>query len=314
MIDYITIGLILFAFESAYLMLASRLRIVDRPHHQSSHTGEIIRGGGIDFYLAFLFWSLLNGIPSIGGLIGVSLLAIISFVDDIHSVNPKIRLICHFLAILMLFYHSGLIRSAPHVVIILSIACVTALNIYNFMDGINGLTGGYSLVVALALLYVNENMVAFVDSDLIIYTILALVIFNFYNFRRKAVCFAGDVGSLSIGFILVFLILRLALKAHSMAWIVFLAVYMVDGGMTILHRILLRENLMKPHKKHVYQIMANELKMPHLVVSGIYMGLQAICCASFIAWPNYWTFCIIIGAMVLFYLLFMKRYYRLHVK
>ena len=314
MIEYITLGIFLLAFEYAYFILAKRLRIVDRPHHQSSHTGVVVRGGGIIFYVAFLIWSVVSGHPINGGLAGLTILAVVSFIDDIHSVSPYIRLVCQFIAIFFLFYHSGLIDTSPHVVFILIVACVGAMNIYNFMDGINGLTGGYSLVILLALLYVNEYQLHFFFSKLLIYIIISLVVFNLFNFRTKAKCFAGDVGSLTIGFIVVYLMLRMTLKGHSMSWLAFLAVYFVDGGLTILHRIILKENLMKPHKKHAYQIMANELKMPHLVVSGIYMGLQAICCVVYILWPGYPAFFAIFGTLVAMYLVFMKKYYHLHVK
>lgn len=314
MIEYIAFGLFLLAFEYAYFLLAKRLRIVDRPHHQSSHKGVVVRGGGIIFYVAFLLWSLMHGFSWYGGLLGLTVLVIVSFIDDIHDVNPKIRLICQFIAIILMFYHSGLIGTAPHVIWILSIACVGAVNIFNFMDGINGMTGGYSLVVTLALLYVDRYMVHFSDPSLIVFMILSLVVFNLFNFRKQAKCFAGDVGSLAIGFILVYLVLRLCLRGQSMSWIVMLSVYLVDGGLTIMHRILLRENLMKPHKKHAYQIMANELNMPHLVVSGIYMGLQAVCCVVYIMWPGYPSFFAIFGILTLMYLVFMKKYYHLHVK
>ena len=311
---YILLFTVLLAFEYAYYLLAKRLRIVDRPHHQSSHRGVVVRGGGIVFYVAYLLWSIVNGFSWYGGLIGLTILVIISFIDDIHDVSPKIRLICQFIAIVLMFYHSGLIRTNPHVILILSIACVGTVNIFNFMDGINGMTGGYSLVVALALLYVDRNLIHFCDSSLLVFMVLSLVVFNLFNFRRQAKCFAGDVGALAIGFILVYLVLRLCLRGQSMSWIAMLSVYLVDGGMTILHRILLRENLMKPHKKHAYQIMANELKMPHLVVSGIYMGLQAVCCAVYIAWPGYPAFFAIFGVLIVMYLAFMQKYYHLHVE
>ena len=314
MIEYITLILILLAFEYAYFIMAKRLRIVDRPHHQSSHKGVIVRGGGILFYVAFVLWSLSHGLRWGGGLLGLTILAGVSFIDDIHSVSPKIRLVCQFIAILVMFNHSGLLNNSLHVIILLAIACVGAVNIYNFMDGINGMTGGYSLVVSLALLFVNAYLVHFAPPSLIWYVILSIVVFNFFNFRRRAKCFAGDVGSLSIGFIIVYFVLILALRGHSMSWIAMLSVYLVDGGMTILHRVLLRENLMKPHKKHAYQIMANELKMPHLVVSGVYMGLQAICCAVYIALPGYPAFFAIFGVLIVLYLVFMKKYYHLHVK
>ena len=313
-LEYIIVGLFFLLLELAYLKLAVKLKIFDVPHHQSSHTGVIVRGGGIIFYVAFMLWSVSNGFLWYGGLLGLTIIAAVSFVDDIRIVSPKIRLVCQFVAIVLLFYHSGLVRTAPYVVILLTIACVGMVNIYNFMDGINGMTGGYSLIVVLAMLYVDLYKVQFCDPTLLVYVMLALLVFCLFNFRRHAKCFAGDVGSLSIGFILVYLVLRLALRGQSMAWMAMLLVYAVDGGLTILHRILLRENLMTPHKKHAYQIMANELKMPHLLVSGIYMALQAVCSVVFIVWPNYYTFFIEVVIMVTMYLMFMKKYYHLHVK
>ena len=312
--SYLLIFLLLFAFETAYIQIAIKFNIVDRPHHQSSHKGVVIRGGGIVFFLAFLLWTVANGALLLWGLLGLTVLATVSFIDDIRSVSPMIRLACQFVAILLMFYHSGLIQTPLYVIFILSVACVGMMNICNFMDGINGMTGGYSLVVMLALLYVNMNVFRFTETSFLLYVIMAILVFNIFNFRSHAMCFAGDVGSLSMGFILVYLVLRLALNGHSMSWMIFLVVYGVDGGLTILHRILLRENLMKPHKKHAYQIMANELKMPHLQVSLIYMGIQAVCCAWFIAFPNYYTFFAQIIILSAAYLLFMKKYYHLHVK
>ena len=312
--EYVGIAIALLAFEIAYLQLAKSLKIVDLPHHQSSHKGWVIRGGGIIFYAAFLLWSVAHGYRWGGGLLGLTILAGVSFIDDVRSVSPIIRLICQFIAIIVMFNHSGLLDNSLHVIIIMAIACVGAINIYNFMDGINGMTGGYSLVVSLALLYVNKYMVNFAPESLLVYVTLSVILFCLFNFRRKAKCFAGDVGSLSIGFILVYFVLILALRGQSMSWMAMLIVYMVDGGLTILHRILLRENLMRPHKKHAYQIMANELKIPHLVVSGIYMGLQAVCCIWYIACPGYPSLFMQTGLLVGAYLLFMKKYYHLHVK
>lgn len=310
--EYVVIAIVLLAFEFAYLQIARSLKLVDLPHHQSSHRGWVIRGGGVIFYAAFLLWSAANGFKWGGGLLGLTILAGISFIDDVRNVSPIIRLICQFIAIIVMFDHSGLLGNSWHVIVILAIACVGTINIYNFMDGINGMTGGYSLVVSLALLYVNKYMVHFAPESLLMYVTLSIVVFCIFNFRHRAKCFAGDVGSLSIGFILVYFVLILAIKGHSMSWIAMLIVYMVDGGMTILHRILLRENLMRPHKKHAYQIMANELKLPHLVVSGIYMGLQAVCCACYIACPGYLTLSLEALILVAMYLVFMKKYYHLH--
>lgn len=309
MLEYIAVFAILLAFEVAYLQTARKLRIVDKPHQQSSHVGDVVRGGGIVFYVAFAMWSVMHGFQWGECLLGLTVLACISFIDDVRNVDPKIRLVFQFMAILVLFDQCGVLKEPWYVIILLAIACVGAVNIYNFMDGINGMTGGYSLVVSLAILYANEHIVHFAPSSLIAYVILSIVVFNIFNFRRKAKCFAGDVGSLSIGYILVFFVLMLALRGHSMSWIAMLVVYGVDGGLTILHRIMLRENLMKPHKKHAYQIMVNELKMPHLAVSGIYMGLQAVCCALYLARPGYTVLFVEVGVLSAMYLVFMKKYF-----
>ena len=311
---YIAVGIILLAFEYAYFIAAKRFRIVDRPHHQSSHTGVVVRGGGVVFYFAYLLWFFISGFQFPMIFAGLSIIALTSFVDDVHSISPKIRMVLQFIAMMVMLYETHVFNLHFTAMIQLSIACVGAVNIYNFMDGINGMTGGYSLVVISALLYVNNNMEVFIDNHLLWYIFIAVIIFCLFNFRKHAKCFAGDVGSLSVGFIIIFLLLKLIFTAGHMHWLAFVIVYLVDGGLTIGHRILLRENILKPHKKHAYQIMANELKMPHLMVSGIYMLLQAICCIVFIVRPSNWTLLAETLILIVMYLFFMKKYYHLHMR
>lgn len=311
---YIAVGIILLAFEYAYFILAKRLRIVDRPHHQSSHTGVVVRGGGVVFYIAYLLWFFISGFQFPMIFAGLSIIALTSFADDVHSISPKIRMVLQFLAMMVMLYETHVFDLIFRNMLLLSIACVGAVNIYNFMDGINGMTGGYSMVVLMSLLFANYYLIEFIDVGLLIYLLLAVVVFCTFNFRTHAKCFAGDVGSLSVGFILIFLILKLIFRTAHIYWIAFVIVYLVDGGLTIVHRILLKENILKPHKKHAYQIMANELKMPHLIVSAIYMTLQAVCCAWFIAMPSNTTLFVQASVLVVMYLLFMKKYYHLHVK
>lgn len=310
---YIAVGIILLAFEYAYFMLAKRMRIVDRPHYQSSHTGVVVRGGGIVFYLAYVLWFLMSGMQFPMIFAGLSIIAITSFADDVHSISPKVRMVLQFLAMMVMLYETHVFDLIFRNMLLLSIACVGAVNIYNFMDGINGMTGGFSFVVLISLLFANYFFIEFIDFGLLIFLLLAVVVFCTFNFRRHAKCFAGDVGSLSIGFIIIFLILKLIFRTAHIYWIAFVIVYLVDGGLTILHRIMLRENILKPHKKHAYQIMANELSMPHLLVSGIYMVIQAVCCVWFIAMPSNMTLFVQTIVLVIIYLLFMKKYYHLHV-
>jgi len=88
-------------------------------------------------------------------------------------------------------------------VLVALIVCVGIINAYNFMDGINGITGGYSLSVLLPLIYLNTTD-NFISQDYLYVVGMSLLVFCFFNFRKKAKCFAGDVGSISIAFILPF--------------------------------------------------------------------------------------------------------------
>ena len=194
-----------------------------------------------------------------------------------------------------------------------------ATNIYNFMDGINGITAGYSLAV-LAPLLLLDTIDGFVSESLIMVTILSVLVFSIFNFRpkNKAKCFAGDVGSVGIAFILLFLIGCKIVQTGDITWLVFLLVYGVDGCCTIIHRILLHENLGEAHRKHAYQLMANELGMSHVTVSLIYMSLQLVISLGFIyLCPNivlaHWIYLIATGVILaIAYVLFMKKYYHLH--
>ena len=148
---------------------------------------------------------------------------------------------------------------------------------------------------------------------MIIILILSLLVFNFFNFRKKAKCFAGDVGATSVAFILIFLIGQLIIKTDDFSYLVLLAVYGVDAVLTIVHKIRLKEPLMEAHRKHMYQIMANELKIPHIVVSLIYMAVQAVLVVGFFLVSNHYLyFAVVIVVLMVVYLGFMKKYFHLH--
>jgi UDP-N-acetylmuramyl pentapeptide phosphotransferase/UDP-N-acetylglucosamine-1-phosphate transferase len=186
------------------------------------------------------------------------------------------------------------------------------------MDGINGITGGYSVVLVLALWYINYDVISFTDGHLLLVLLIALMVFNFYNFRKKARCFAGDTGAVSIAFILLFLDGQLIIRSQDSGFIILFGVYGIDSIFTIIHRLILKENIFKPHRKHVYQLMANELKMPHVLVSSIYMILQIALIGGYIWFRQYLPeyrfhyFFISLGLLALIYFLFKKKYYRLH--
>lgn len=323
MITYLIIAAILLAAELLYFRVADHFNIIDKPNQRSSHTRIVLRGGGIIFTIGLWVWSAFYGFQYPWFLAAVTLAAGISFIDDIHSLPDSVRLIVQFLAMGLMLYqltigHGDLLPAwwawALFIVAGL-IVCVGATNIYNFMDGINGITAAYSLAVLVPLALVNQA-----DQSLIIVTILSVLVFSIFNFRpkNKAKCFAGDVGSVGIAFILLFLIGQLIMKEADITWLTFLIVYGVDGCCTILHRIMLHENLGEAHRKHAYQLMANELGMSHVTVSLIYMGLQlAISLIMIYLVPNtvlaHWIYLVAVGiVLVAAYVLFMKKYYHLH--
>ena len=320
MITYFIIFILLFVVEIVYFRIADKCNIIDKPNERSSHSTIVLRGGGILFLINAWVWSAFFGFQYPWFLAGLTLVAGVSFVDDIHSLPDSVRLVAQFVAASMAFYQLDILHWSMWWIILLSlIIYVGATNVINFMDGINGITAGYALAVLVTLALVNMNGV-FVEQSLIISTILASLVFCFFNFRPrgKARCFAGDVGSIGIAFIMLFLLGNVIIKTTDITWLIFLLVYGVDGCLTIAHRIMLHENLGEAHRKHAYQIMANELKIGHVKVTSLYMVMQLLISLGFIyLCPNtvlaHWLYLVItLVVLTITYILFMKKYYHVH--
>lgn len=305
---------LLILLELGYFRLADRFNIIDRPNLRSSHSSVTLRGGGIIFLLGVWIYAALYGMTYPWFFAGVTLVGIVSFIDDIHSLPDSWRLVAQFVAMFLMFYQLGILNLNDWwMVIVALIVCVGIINAYNFMDGINGITGGYSIAVLLPLIWLNCKD-SFIDPSFLYVVGLSLLVFCFFNFRKKARCFAGDVGSISIAFILLFALGSLILKTGDFSYIVFLAVYGADAILTICHRIKLHENLGEAHRKHAYQIMANELRIPHVAVSLLYLSLQLLISAGIVFLPvnHYLYLAAVIVVLALAYLLFMKKNYHLH--
>ena len=317
---YLIIFALLLVAELVYFKIADKCNIIDKPNERSSHSSIVLRGGGIIFLIGVWVWSAFYGFQYPWFLAAVTLAAGISFVDDIHSLPDSVRLVVQFTAMGLMFQQLDILHLDMWWVVILAlIVCVGASNIINFMDGINGITAGYSLAVLLPLLIMNHK-VGFMEESFLVVVILSVLVFSIFNFRErgKAKCFAGDVGSVGIAFIMLFAIGKLVMATGDVTWLLFLLVYGVDGCLTICHRILLHENLGEAHRKHAYQLMANELKMNHVTVSLLYMAMQLAVSLGFIyLCPNtvcaHWIY--LVGALLvlaLAYVLFKKKYYHLH--
>ena len=320
MITYFIIFILLFVVEIVYFRIADKCNIIDKPNERSSHSTIVLRGGGILFLINAWVWSAFFGFQYPWFLAGLTLVAGVSFVDDIHSLPDSVRLVAQFVAASMAFYQLDILHWSMWWIILLSlIIYVGATNVINFMDGINGITAGYSLAVLIPLALVNINGV-FVEQSLIISTILASLVFCVFNFRPKgkAKCFAGDVGSIGIAFIILFLLGSVIIKTTDITWLIFLLVYGVDGCLTIAHRIMLHENLGEAHRKHAYQIMTNELKIGHVMVASLYMVMQLLISLGFIylcpdTTPAHWMYLLgVFTILTVAYILFMKKYYHLH--
>ena len=325
---YVAIFILLFVTELIYFKVADKYNIIDKPNERSSHSTIVLRGGGIIFTLSTLAWVGLQGVYGdwspvveyLPFLIGLFLIAGVSFVDDVVSLPDSVRLVTQFTAMALMFWNLGIMHwEMWWMVVIALIVCVGATNVINFMDGINGITAGYSLAVLGPLAIINMKN-EFIDQNFLITIILGVLVFCFFNFRPKgkAKCFAGDVGSIGIAFILLFAIGKLIIETGDVTYLLFLLVYGVDGCLTICHRIKLHENLGEAHRKHAYQLMANELKIGHVKVSVLYMVLQLVISLGLIyGVPDtvtaHWVYLVIcLVVLGVAYMWFKRKYYHLH--
>lgn len=307
---YLFLFILLFLLQLLYFRLADRYNIIDKPNERSSHTAITLRGGGVIFYLAMVIYLVAYGFQFPWFFAGLSLIAFMSFADDVRPQKSSVRLIIHFISMMLMFYQLNVFTLPWYYTIVSLILCTGIINAYNFMDGINGITGAYSVTVLVSLWYINNFVQPFFDNAFIYVLFLALLVFNFFNFRKKAKCFAGDVGSVSMAFIIVFLLGKLIIYTGNLWYILLLGIYGVDVILTIIHRLFLKENILKPHRKHAYQIMANELKIPHLIVSLFYGGAQLLLSVLTIYIP--WAALLLLIVFVAGYILFKKKYYHLH--
>ena len=333
---YVIIFALLLVAELFYFRIADKCNIIDKPNERSSHSTIVLRGGGIIFSLAMVAWAVMMVVLGNSSvvldylpfLIGLLLVAGVSFWDDVRSLPDSVRLVVQFIAMALMFWSMGILHwDMWWIVLIALIVCVGATNIINFMDGINGITAGYALAVLVPLWLVNERdsslalrMTNYIEPSYLVVAIMGVLVFCIFNFRPKgkAKCFAGDVGSIAIAFIMLFAIGRLVVQTQDVTYLIFLLVYGVDGCLTICHRIMLHENLGEAHRKHAYQLMANELKIGHVKVSLLYMAMQLVVSLGFIyLCPDtvlaHWLY--LLGALVVLavaYVWFKKKYYHLH--
>ena len=340
---YLLIAVLLVVAELLYFRIADRFNIVDKPNARSSHTKVVLRGGGVIFPISMVVWLILGMVHGFDGssvqgyipfIVGLLLISCVSFWDDVRSLPDSVRLMAHFSAMALMFWSMGIMHwDMWWFVIVALIVCVGATNIINFMDGINGITAGYALAVLVPLALVNgfgvqgvqevqvgQGVQGFIEPSYLVVAIIGVLVFCLFNFRPKgkAKCFAGDVGSISIAFILLFALGKLIVRTNDLTYLIFLIIYGVDGCLTIVHRIMLHENLGEAHRKHAYQLMCNELKIGHVKISILYMVLQLAVSLGFIylcpdTLTAHWIYFVTaVLVLIAAYVIFMRKYYHLH--
>lgn len=301
---FITVLLCIASF--LYLKIADHFNIIDKPNNRSSHAEPTIRGGGILFLFALWIYFYTSDFNYAFVVLGVTLIAAVSFIDDIKTLSSGIRLPFQFIAVLLVLQQIDLFVLPWWAVVTVTIVGVGFVNLYNFMDGINGITGLYSLAVFSGL-YILNHATQVVDQDLLRCTMLSLLVFGFYNFRKKARCFAGDIGSISIALLLFFIGALLLYTLQAPVLLLFIAVYSADAIITIVYRKYLGEKIIEPHRHHIYQKLVDNTKLSHMQVSLLYMCTQLL--VNLLVFYGYtksieFQFTMVVGVSVVFVLLY----------
>jgi UDP-GlcNAc:undecaprenyl-phosphate/decaprenyl-phosphate GlcNAc-1-phosphate transferase len=286
---YFLLFIIMMIAALCYFKIAGYFNIIDKPNERSSHTVPTIRGGGIIFLLSTTLFFLWNGYSYPYFFTAILLSGIVSFIDDIKTLNNSLKFSIHVLSILLILKECGLLHTLPVLyLVVIGIFFIGVINAYNFMDGINGITGLYSLAVIFPLFLTETD---YKLKSLQIFSLIGLLVFNFFNTRKNAKCFSGDVGSISLAILIVFLLMMRIKQTEHYVYIGLLLIYGIDTVFTIIQRLYKKENIFKPHRKHLFQYLSNEKKIPHIQVSIFYALLQLFI-----------SLCIVYGYLTFFYL------------
>ena len=274
--QYIIVAILFVILELVYFKIADVFNIIDKPNHRSSHTTITLRGGGIIFPIAVVVAFIL-GYVSVPILMAVGLVSIISFVDDIYPLPTLPRFLSHLIAVVLLLYDLNLLGIDFWIIPISIVLLIGWINAFNFMDGINGITVLYAMVSLLTFGYLYQNEDQF---PVFILMGISCLVFGFFNIRKKAKTFAGDVGSISMAVFLAYFMLKLIFEKQQIGYLLFFSVYGIDAIVTILYRIKNKENILQPHRSHLYQYLSNEMKWSHVSVSLLYAVIQLAinCC------------------------------------
>ena len=306
LIAYIVLLVGLFIAEYLYICFARSIGAVHKCAQRDSHQRPTVVGGGVVFYVAALVAFGLDVCKDWWLIGGITALAAISFIDDLRPQKVLTRLIVQAIACSAILYSANC--SFWWV-----IPALTFINACNFMDGINGLAGGYNALLLVSVLVADYTLGIAIDP-LIICTLAACIVFCFFNMRTHPLCFAGDVGSITAAAIALWLLASLMTATGSLAYLVFVAVYGVDSSLTIIHRIILRRPIWRAHRMHLYEILSNEVGLPHLLTTAIYITIQLIINIGFLilSVDPYIYLGGVVALLSAIYIVLIRRFFPLH--
>lgn len=274
--------------------------LLDKANARSSHKGIIPKGGGIGILAAFLLVSWTMELPILF-LVCAGLISLLSFYGDRREIPPKVRLSIQLLGsiclLISLFYWEGRAWHFYLLIPFFALFITGTANYYNFMDGINGIAGitgviGFGLIAYFTALSGSS-------SPLFILAVcmgLACIGFLPFNLQNASV-FMGDVGSVLLGFVFAGLVVGLSYSLNDfMVLSAFLFPFYADELSTVCVRLIDKESLLKPHRRHLYQLLVNEAGVAHWKVSAGYGALQLVVGLGALAIREY-------GTLVIFFFL-----------
>lgn len=261
--------------------IGPKINLLDMPNHRSSHLVPTLKGGGVGILLTFMIIGFFVA-RQYAFVITCSAIGIIGLISDLFDISSGLRLVIHIAsAFILIVLTANLLHPANNITMILLMLFLVmfiagSANIYNFMDGINGIAA-LTAIVAFGLLSVfsaenfGSRFPATILAVSITFASLGFLRFNMPSAR----IFMGDVGSVFLGFTFAGIVVLLSKNiADFICLSSFLFTFYADEVVTMCLRLKDAQNLLLPHRRHFYQILANEGKMPHWKISCGYAVAQ----------------------------------------
>ncbi len=323
---YLILGCLLFMVMRAYIFVAWRYGIFDIPNERSSHQQPTVSAAGLLFPFAAVIWFVLSGMQHTTIIAAMLLLTMVSFIDDVKHVNARLRVLFHFIAAGLLILVSDFDNHQWYTLITSYLLIVGYINAGNFMDGINGMTAFFHLVTLGSFILMEQvaqvNLMIPVDTyttvqvlrlfpeGLVEILFISVLVFAFFNARKKALVFAGDAGSISLSFIVAWLMIQLMMATGNFFWILLIATYGIDTTYTMVVRLRGGQKPLEAHRKHLHHLLVDVKRYPHVIVSAAYAVTQLIINALTVWMITAGTMTILSFLMILFVLIAVYGFFR----